>query len=257
MEQDPANNWNARKAEFTRYVGELGADFICVQEAYVEQLWYIRQHIQGNYQFTGFGRGDGVAAGEYSAVFYRTDEYRFLDGDTFWLSDLPDVPSRTWGNGNFRVCTWGRFEHKATGLQFFVLSTHYDFSDEFHTKASQLINRRVAALTGDLPVFLAGDFNLLNTSAGYAYLENYGDKPLQDSYRIYHGGVAPAEYSLSRFNASYVPPDPNGRRIDFIFTSHDVAIRSCTIPKDSYGDGRTYSDHYPVVLDATLSTFST
>jgi endonuclease/exonuclease/phosphatase family metal-dependent hydrolase len=252
-EINPANNWVNRMPFFCGYVDSYNADIICVQEAYLYQITDMITNLKNRtYKFMGFGRDDGVFGGEFSAILFDAAKFTFLDGDTFWLSDKPNIPTRTWGNGHYRVCTWARFAIKTSGVQFCVFSTHYDFSDVFQTKASQLINAKVVEYTGDLPVFVMGDFNMYNTSAGFAFMENYGSKPLQDAYRVYHGGVAPYDWSFApQFNANF-QPSPSQSRIDFIFISEGISVEKCWIPKDRYGSNQTYSDHYPVLLDCTI-----
>jgi endonuclease/exonuclease/phosphatase family metal-dependent hydrolase len=249
-ETDPANNWENRKEFFVHYVDSFAPDILCVQEAMYFPLIYIQSNLHNaSYHYTGFGRDDGVHGGEHTAIFFRTDKYRYLDGDTFWLSDTPAYPSRTWGNKIYRVCTWARFEYISTNAQFCIFSTHFDFSNSFHENASKLIQSKVVELTGGLPTFLMGDFNLYNSSAAFKYLDNYGKKPLQDAYRLAHNNSVLFDYSASNFDVTL---KPTHSRIDFIFVSTQITPNSCWIPKDSYGHNQTYSDHYPVLLDCVF-----
>jgi endonuclease/exonuclease/phosphatase family metal-dependent hydrolase len=104
--------------------------------------------------------------------------------------------------------------------------------------------------SGSLPAILVGDFNMRNYSYAFQYLENYGTKPLQDVYRIFHGGIAPMDYTFSHFDINYNPlGDGKNRRIDYIFASSGISVLNCSIPKDSYGINQTYSDHYPVFCE--------
>ncbi len=250
-EQNPLNNWDNRKPFFVEYLDSIKADIIGVQEAYYRQLVYIAMNFQPyEYGYYGVGRDNGAFGGEFSAIFFRTDKFRLIDGGTFWLSSTPSVPSRTWGNVNYRICTWIRLEHRETKKQFFVFNTHFDFSVEFHINAATLIQEFISKNTGDLPVFLMGDFNLNNSHESYSYLDNFGTKPLQDSYKLIHGTPIPFDYSVSKFDASYVPT--SDRRIDYIFISNHIQPLNISIPKDSYGQNLTYSDHYPVILECVL-----
>jgi hypothetical protein len=133
---DGINSWVYRKDVFVGYLNTFDLDILCIQEAEIDQITYIVKNLENqNYKYTGFGRDDGVHGGEHSAILFDSDKFKFLDGDTFWLSDFPLFPSRTWGNGNYRVCTWARFEEKSTNSQFCIFNTHYDFqiiSKEMH-----------------------------------------------------------------------------------------------------------------------------
>jgi endonuclease/exonuclease/phosphatase family metal-dependent hydrolase len=245
-EKNPLNNWEIRKGNFTQYLDSFNADIFCVQEALFDQLDYLQTNLSNRtYFYTGFGRNDGYQEGEYEAIFFDSNKYQFIDGDTFWLSDTPLYPSRTWGNSNYRVCTWARFQVITTGIQFCVFSTHYDFSDFFHEQASKLIQNKIVEYTANLPVLLMGDFNMHTTNSGFQYLEHYGEKPLLDSFRLANGGTAP--YWASS-NDGFKPTNTQDR-IDFIFISSDISVLDCQIPHDSYGQNQTYSDHYPVILN--------
>ena len=42
-------------------------------------------------------REDGVEKGEASAIFYLKDKYDLVESGHFWLSETPDVMSKSWG----------------------------------------------------------------------------------------------------------------------------------------------------------------
>ena len=251
FEQNPLNNWDNRKQHLVEYIDSFNLDLLGVQEATFRQLHYIVSHLQPSlYRYYGVGRADGAYGDEYSAIIFRMDKFQALDGGTFWLSSTPNIPSATWGNLILRICTWVRLEHLETKKQFFALNMHFDFSTQFQINAAQLIQKFIFEHTGKLPVLLMGDFNLNYTKETYAYLDGYGNKPLQDSYKLIHGTPIPLDYSMSQFNASYIPQID--RRIDFIFVSADIQAMNISIPKDSYSSGLTYSDHYPVFLNCLV-----
>ena len=56
-----------------------------VQEATLTQMKDLEAGLP-NYNYVGVGRDDGVTKGEFSAIFYKTNELRVLQEDTFWLS---------------------------------------------------------------------------------------------------------------------------------------------------------------------------
>jgi endonuclease/exonuclease/phosphatase family metal-dependent hydrolase len=251
-EPNPLDNWNVRRDPFCKYLASLNGDIIGVQEAYKFQIDYIIKHTNNRqYQYTGLGRDDGVHGGEHSAILFDVQKFKLLDGETFWLSDPPSYPNRAWGNGNYRVVTWALFESLENQKQFYVFNTHFDFSNEFHINAVNLIHSKISRFTFDAPVFVMGDMNLRPDSVGYAAFVNTSQtKPLRDSYVVYHNGSDPFDFSIAKFDANYVPTRPY--RIDFIFVSDAVDVNTCEIPKASYGINQTYSDHYPVVLKCKI-----
>ena len=147
---------------------------------------------------------------------------------------------------------------ESKGAQFVVFCTHYDFSDEWQIKASNLLMERMTIYSGGLPTFIMGDFNLRNESTAFPILENYKDpgdnKPMWDAYRVYKGDqIGYLPYATTSPQDWDVRKDPeNNSRIDFIFISENINVSQCTIPKDSYDGYRTYSDHYPVYMNCTF-----
>jgi endonuclease/exonuclease/phosphatase family metal-dependent hydrolase len=249
-EDNPLNLWKNRKSHFVEYLNTFEADIIGVQEAFIQQVNYIVANLKPQYAYCGVGRGDGVFADEHSVILFREDKFKLMDTGTFWLSANPSVPLRTWGSACLRVCTWARFQDIPSEKQFFVFCTHFDFNGYAKTESAKLIQNVIGNYTGSLPVFLIGDFNTWSDEPAFQYLDNYGAKPLQDSYRLIHGEDYPPEYSFNDWNSSFVAEYDS--RLDYIFISANIYAQNILIPKDTYGDGLTYSDHYPVVLDCIL-----
>ena len=255
MEEDSANLWKNRKEYTTAYIDSLNVDIFGVQEAYFLQLEFLRNHLSNrNYGYYGVGRDEGTIGGEIEAIFWDKSIFTYVEGDTFWLSDTPSIPSKNWDRSNYRTCTWIRLEERNTNTHFFVFNTHLSTQECVELSCVQqksvvLINRMIRDLTGDLPVILLGDFNMQNTSEAFSYLENYGEKPLYDSFKAFYNDTVPFDYSTNEFK----PFDPSldKKRIDYIFLTDSISIDYIEIPKDHYGENQPYSDHYPVV--ATIS----
>jgi endonuclease/exonuclease/phosphatase family metal-dependent hydrolase len=245
IEDTPADDWVNRGPDLVGYIDTFSPDVLCVQEAPLSAVEYLKEHLaSANFQYTGFGRFDGVHGDEHNAIFFDSDQFTFVDGDTFWLSDFPDYPSTTWFNFFLRMCTWAVLEKKTDGTRFCVFNTHFDFWEYFQTRAAKLIKERMDRHAGGLPVFLTGDFNMGNTTEAFQLLKNHGNKDLLDSY------TGPITTS-SCFDFTVDPSDTSGR-IDFILVSSGVTVNNCTVPQDTRSNGRTYSDHYPVVLNCTI-----
>ncbi|MHA1147401.1 MAG: endonuclease/exonuclease/phosphatase family protein [Promethearchaeota archaeon] len=262
IEEDPENQWFNRKEKFVEYLDSFDLDVFGIQEAQYFQIQYIHENLKSrDYSWIGQGRDNGIHDGEACAIFYDSDKFEFIDGDTFWLSDFPDYPSNTWGGGHNRIVTWVRLEvttGKSEGAQFVIFCTHYDFGDNWQVKASKLLMKRMTEYSGGLPTIIMGDFNLHNDSKAFPILENYekpGDnKPMKDAYRVYMvdqlGYLPYATTSPQNWDVRDDPDDNS--RIDFIFISKHIDVNKCRIPRDSYDGHRTYSDHYPVYMDCTF-----
>lgn len=262
IEEDPANQWFNRKEEFVEYLDGFNLDIFGIQEAQYFQIQYIHNNLESReYVWTGKGRANGVHGGEACAIFFDSKKYEYIDGDTFWLSDISHYPSNTFGGSWKRVVTWVRLEVKAgksEGAQFCVFNTHYDFADEWQIKASNLVNEKILEYSGGLPTILMGDFNLQNESRAFDILENYenpGDyKPMRDAYRVYkektlgylpYATTSPLDWDIRKERE-------DKSRIDFIFISEHIMVNKCSIPQDSYDEYRTYSDHFPVYMNCTF-----
>lgn len=250
IEKDPLDNWKERKDDLAQYIDTLGADFVLVQEAFRFQIQYLTQNlVNRTYGYTGNGREDDTTGGEHSAILFDSNKFSFETGGTFWFSNTPYYPSRSWG-GKYpsdRICSWALFEDVNLGNQFIIASVHYGFGKEFDTKASQLLNTRLAQIAGPLPVIVGGDFNMNSSMPGFESLVDYGEKPLQSSYDEIHG---PGPHLIDTFNRFDLTYDHPTNKIDFIFMSANVAVLSCEVLEDTYtapdGHQHYFSDHFPV-----------
>ena len=70
-------------------------DIFGLQEAHLDWMKTFWNNMP-EYDYVGVGRDDGKEDGEFSPVFYKKDKFEFIDGSTFWISETPDVPSRSW-----------------------------------------------------------------------------------------------------------------------------------------------------------------
>ncbi len=257
-ERNPDDAWPIRKEFIAEYIESFDLDLFGIQEAYLKQLLYLLNNLDNReYDYVGIGRDDGTLGGEIEAIIYDTAKFEYIDSDTFWLSDTPMIPSKNWDTRNYRSCTWARFEDKDTQIQFFIFNTHYSTQQCevvpcVHEKSSVLINEKISELTGDFPTILMGDFNLQNTSLAFSYLEEYGDKPMYDSFKEYHNGTVPFDYTTNSFRP--FDPDVSKKRIDYIFLSSSIEADYVETPKDIYGDNQPYSDHYPVLATITINS---
>jgi len=114
---DGANHWNIRKQKLVDLIKYYDADFVGVQEAQVPQLDFIKQN-NSSLDFIGSPRNDDKNAAEYSAIFYKKDQYKVLEQHTFWLSETPEKMSKGWDASYYRIITYGLFQDKKTKIHF-------------------------------------------------------------------------------------------------------------------------------------------
>lgn len=240
---DGENAWTHRKELVKDLLRFFDYDLFGTQEGFTHQLNDVLE--LGVYRFIGAGRDDGKEAGEHSAIFYRTDRFKVLDQGNFWLSETPEKPGLGWdATCCNRICSWGKFEDKKSGKQFYFFNVHFDHEGVVARRESaHLMIDRIRRIAGGLPVFLTGDFNAFPTDEPIRILDGNGF--LHDAYKIsrekpfgpvctYHG---------------YDSTVKTDERIDYVWVTGNIRI-------DKYGVltntlyGRTPSDHFPVLVVA-------
>lgn len=244
----------SRAQRAVQVIRDYGPDILGTQEALSFQI----QSLPGqdlasglaDYGFYGVGRENGVAQGEYAAIFYRSDRFTRVDAGTFWLSPTPDVPSIYPGAGTIRIASWVKLDDHLSGQQIFVLNTHLDnVSNTANLFAANLIRDRLPALAGNAPIVLTGDMNSTETSGVVQTLlglNDPGEFQLGDAFREVYPAVGFDERTYHAYAGG-----TSGSRIDFILHSEELTPIAASIIRTTYG-GRYPSDHYPVTADFTL-----
>ena len=240
------NHWDSRKGACVALIKDQMPDILGVQEAQYNSQWtYLMDELKGvGYNGYGLNRSDGKesGSGEVVGILYNTNVIKKIEVGTFWLSETPDKPSRSWGMSMNRTATWGLFEHIPTGQKFFFLNTHLplknDKLDDPETakkEGMKLIEKKLLEYYEDYPLYLTGDFNVISTD------------PVLDGVR-----------EFMRNARTYAPvrdtnPTVNGfgdtssrKQIDHIYYSDYLkAVEYYTI-MDEYNGIKYVSDHYPI-----------
>ena len=63
--------------------------------------------------------------GEFSAIFMILKNLK-TSGNTFWLSETPDKPSKGWDAALNRICTYALFQDLKTQKKFWAFNLHFD-----------------------------------------------------------------------------------------------------------------------------------
>jgi endonuclease/exonuclease/phosphatase family metal-dependent hydrolase len=235
--QDGPNNWQNRKEQVVAYLQAENSEIIGMQEVLNGQFEYLSAQLT-TYSSYGIGRDDGLTAGEYAPIYFKTDRFNLLDSATIWLSETPDQPSRGWDAVINRVCTYLSLEDLETGEIIDVYNTHYDHVGTVaQLRSSELITELIATQSADHRVLLTGDMNVEPGSSPYNVLEN---SRLQDSFD------SPIKFGpLGTFNGFTVGGVYN-RRIDYVFHSEGF-FPAVYETVDKTADSNYLSDHFPVV----------
>ncbi|MCG2460842.1 endonuclease/exonuclease/phosphatase family protein [Flavobacteriaceae bacterium F89] len=261
---DSLNNWQYRKNTVAKLIRFHDFDIFGTQEGLKHQLDYLEEQMPG-YTYIGVGRDDGKEAGEYTAIFYKKAQFELLDKGNFWLSEDTTKPNKGWDAALPRICSWGKFKEKSSGLIFFFFNTHFDHIGTIARKeSSKLILRKIEEIAGNNPTLLTGDFNVDQQSPSYDVLEN--SDYLSDAYDT-AGLRYGADGTFNRFKVN----SRTESRIDHIFTTKDFEVVKHAILTDTYqtdmkdlkrlensgtypqnislfeNQARLPSDHYPVI----------
>ncbi len=238
------NSWMNRKPFFINQLKFYEPDVLGVQEAMPNQMKDM-DSLLVDYNFVGVGRDDGKDAGEYSAIFYKADQFEVLESSTFWLSETPEKVSMGWDAVCNRVCTYALFKNFKTKKVFWVFNTHLDHvGTEARTQSVKLILNKIKLLnTLGLPVILMGDFNMEETHERIKDIS----KSLNDSKYVARNTFGPS----GTFN-NFEFHKPVTRRIDFIFVSDHITVNKYAVLSDSK-ECRYPSDHLPVFIEITFT----
>jgi endonuclease/exonuclease/phosphatase family metal-dependent hydrolase len=243
---DGENAWPNRKEYWASQMSFYEPDLFGIQEALPHQVTDIAGLLP-KYNYVGIGR-DGIGKGESSNIFFKKDQFKVLQENTFWLSETPDKISKGWDAALNRVCTYALLKDSKTKLTFWVFNTHLDHIGEVaRTNSIQLILTKIKELnTKKYPVFLMGDFNSEPTEERIINLK----KRMDDSYEI----SAEKPFGPSGTFNAFQHNEAVVKRIDYIFLSQNspFKVRKCAVLSDSK-DLRYPSDHLPVSIEVSLN----
>ncbi|RDW79182.1 endonuclease/exonuclease/phosphatase family protein [Aspergillus mulundensis] len=255
--------------------------FICLQEVLDNQLIDILSGLNASdstnpataskspnqtWAYIGVGRDDGYKAGEYSPILYRPSVWELRHWETVWLSETPEVPSKSWDAASIRIVTIGVFTHHVSRHTVLAMSTHLDDQgSRSRYEAAHIILRKIEEYRngrfGNIisGVFLGGDLNSEATQEAYTVL-TASTSPLVDSASLvdttdYYGN----QTTWTGFGYEGQPPT----RIDYVLLGPAVpdqspdrglpwGIEGYAVLPNRFDDGVFNSDHRAVVVDAKL-----
>ncbi|KAL4883450.1 Endonuclease/exonuclease/phosphatase [Aspergillus karnatakaensis] len=274
--------WNERAPRLLselRYNTYNQDAFICLQEVLDNQLVDILsglnssnsttaqdapEHPEQTWAYIGVGRDDGYKAGEYSPILYRPSVWELRHWETVWLSETPDVPSKSWDAASIRIVTIGVFTHHVSRQTVLAMSTHLDDQgSRSRFEAAHIILRKIEEYRNGRfghiisGVFLGGDLNSEDTQEAYSVLTS-PESPLVDSATLVDSvdtygnhttwtGFGYESQDLSRIDYILLGPLAGGKSPDLPWEIEGYAVLA-----NRFDDGVYNSDHRAVVVDAKL-----
>lgn len=241
---DSLNAWPYRKDLVASQVLFFEADVLGVQEALYGQMLDLQERLP-HYKYVGVGRDDGKTKGEFSAIFYDTTQLRCLKSATFWLSQTPGVPgSKGWDAALPRVVTWGLFQHRQSGKQFYAFNTHFDhMGKEARSESARLLLQQVEAIAGKVPAVITGDFNASEDDPPIKIIaEQSNPLHLTDTKAVSQTPHFGPGGTFTGFGAKEV----SDKAIDHIFIKNKLTVLKHATLSESW-KGRFSSDHFPVL----------
>ena len=232
-------SWFYRADLIVDDINAVKPDIIGFQEATFLHYDYLKAAMVGYGSEIAY-RDDFILS-EGCPIFYRTDKYERVDGGSFWLSETPEVMSKSWGSMHYRICVYVILREKESGREFVVFNTHLDHkSEEARIKGIRVVLDKIREF-GDLTAFLMGDLNAEPDSETiFSTVDDFDDAALiaesADEGATYH------EWGKS----------PDEERIDYIMISRGDAEVSEYRVVDNCHDGVYSSDHSSIYIKATL-----
>ncbi len=245
---DSLNDWNHRKFGLTNQLKNYKADFIGLQEALHHQIKFIQQELGQSFEYLGVGRDYGDTLGEYCPLFYRKEQYEILESSknyTFWLSETPNIPSKSWDAALPRIATGALFKNTMTNEKVFVLNTHFDHVGVLARKNSmKLISEKLKTFVEKgIHVVLMGDFNLQPSEEPIQWITQ---QIIQDT-RNSDVGISHGENLKFTFNG--FKKSTTGPIIDYIFISPNMVVKQFIVDQSVRGENLFFSDHFPVICE--------
>jgi endonuclease/exonuclease/phosphatase family metal-dependent hydrolase len=154
------NIWENRREGVVQAILDQKTDIAGLQEVLYDQLTYLEEKLP-DYAWMGAARDDGKQKGEFAPVFFKKQRFELLGSGNFWLSETPDSAGTLgWDAACVRIVTWAKFRERNSSSEFVVFNTHFDHEgDTARLNSAMLLKEKIAAIAGDQPVIVTGDFN--------------------------------------------------------------------------------------------------
>ena len=236
--EDVINQWNYRKKGLIALIKKLNPDILGIQEGLPNQISYLSKQLDG-YSLIGEGR-EGENNGEYCAIYYKNKKFKLEKGETFWLSETPEIPSIGWDAALKRIATVGVFKALNSNRKLVVYNSHFDHIGKIAREKSVdvILNHIEGNEYFKNELVFMGDLNSTPNELSIKLMKEVFDDSfekfaIKKPYGTYNGFDSKSDLS---------------KRIDYIFTKN-MSISKYERISEKLPNGLWPSDHFPILIE--------
>ena len=236
--EDGINQWNYRKKGLIALIKKLNPDILGIQEGLPNQISYLSKQLDG-YSLIGEGR-EGANNGEYCAIYYKNKKFKLEKGETFWLSETPEIPSIGWDAALKRIATVGVFKALNSNRKLVVYNSHFDHIGKIAREKSVdvILNHIEGNEYFKNELVFMGDLNSTPNELSIKLMKEVFDDSfekfaIKKPYGTYNGFDSKSDLS---------------KRIDYIFTKN-MSISKYERISEKLPNGLWPSDHFPILIE--------
>jgi endonuclease/exonuclease/phosphatase family metal-dependent hydrolase len=210
-----ARDWEARKGLVYEVIRGYAPDVLGLQEA---NSFHLKELSNEFPQYGQVGEGSmGGSKGQHSAILFLEERFKLTDSGSFWLSENPTQPSKSWRSAHHRICTWAELLVRETDRTLYIYNTHMDDgSREARENGARMIMEHIQGKVQATPFVFMGDFNapedseVLEIIKGNSLAKQDHGIQMVDSFRVLH----PQRKNVGTYNGFTGQSD--GPKIDYI-----------------------------------------
>lgn len=257
------NGWPIRKHKIKKLCDYYKPDIVGFQEVSSSYMVDLKNMFP-DYTVIAFDLNE---IDKDAALLLRSDRFKCLDIDYFWLAEDPiKKHSPSWDSRATRIVVYAKVQDVCTHKEFYVFCTHFDSSGvQARFESARLLRKQQKIIAKDSPVIILGDFNLHpDKNAEEIYREFIWNNELHDVRdlgRGHHYGPDGSWIGWA-YDSAAVAPGKVGARIDHIFVRNFAVLKegvlNIKIDEDQniidqfnkkYSMIGYPSDHLPVIAD--------
>lgn len=197
--------WPKRMTSLIHTLKSLSPDLAFFQEVGPKTLERMKEALpeHGVVAHTSRIHEGHASMGEHCPVFYKRARFDCEEDGIFWLSETPDIPSKSFAYEHPQGCSWARLRCKETGEGLLAASTHLGHGGMTRQASLQLLANRLPELAVGAPILLGGDFNTTPGDARFLALTEAGFQRTHSPRSLHFFGVPLASLDAIFFTAPF------------------------------------------------------